>query len=191
MEENFNSVPHTRSRILEYRYGALEQLDTNAYNHVVISVKLSDGSVYVLDLAGAQYGQIDAVMTEEAYRKRYHGSEWSADLRGEKSGYFFERFTNTVKGTAGPKLPNVNSAAQLQILKMQYDLAQRMLMSTLQWEAESDKTLQQLLGDRRTLFRESTNDLLNSINIDMTDELNGMETQSAAASGAWNIIVSS
>ena len=183
MEENFNSVPHTRSRILEYRYGALEQLDTNAYNHVVISVKLSDGSVYVLDLAGAQYGQFDSVMTEEAYRKRYHGSEWSADLRGEKSGYFFERFTNTVKGTAGPKLPNVNSAAQLQILKMQYDLAQRMLMSTLQWEAESDKTLQQLLGGKRSLLTKGRDDLLNKINTDMTEELSRMDAHDTAVSG--------
>ena len=43
--------------------------DLNDYQHEVLRVTLKNGSVYVLDLTGAQYGYHEPVMTLEAYKE--------------------------------------------------------------------------------------------------------------------------
>ena len=43
--------------------------DTNDYQHDVLKVRLKDGSSYVIDLAGAQYGHNVPVMQYDKYLK--------------------------------------------------------------------------------------------------------------------------
>lgn len=146
-------------RVTHYRDA---KIDESKFRHEVIKVTLSDRSKYIVDLAGAQYGQLQVIMPCEEYHSKYVTELCKEHAHGHQAEWFRAR----VAGSLDHEMP---PTTDMRVPLIQDEIAKCLDAAVKEWETENKSTVAQLLREKTPVFRAKKADLLAKISGDMRD----------------------
>ena len=147
-------------RIKHYRAGKLDEHD---YPHEAILIVLTGGENFVLDLAGAQYGQYESIVTWDNLKARYVKNVVQVNERGARAQYCKDRREGN--GYDHEKL--LGLGFDIRVLLMHHEVMQ-LLNSTLSaWEKESGTTVAQMLAGKQVEIETQSTKMLAKMRAEM------------------------
>ena len=173
LSEMSTQVPHDMSHVVSYRRAEAAELDTTSYHHEVVCVELTTGSGYVLDLAGAQYGQIRPVITRKEHSDKYIIAVPNVQIGCSKFGEKAEHYRDRMSGAEGPYHEKLDPATK-QIFEAQFMVVEDLYKSVGAWEQESGKSIRTLLTGSHGAFVQGLDELLEWVREDVEDEVDAI-----------------
>ena len=145
-------------------------IDNEDYSHTVIRFPFQDGKQYILDLAGAQYGQYNVVMPLNQYM-----SIWVREREDEEElEYTEKRWKKAARYRDDPRLP---ADFDYRAFWLQHEIAKVMHDRVGKWEIEGGKTIAKMLRQKQSEFETDKNALLAAVTTAMRDWIDEWETK--------------
>ena len=131
-------------------------LDTNVFRHAAIGISFLDGDQYVVDPAGAQCGQYQAIVPFADYRQEYF--EYLPNFR--KFGRSAEMQKNILNGSIRDQL---GPRFDFRVSFVQREVSKTMTFTVNGWEESHEKPLANVLNQKQAEFQKDRDDILDVV----------------------------
>ncbi|KAF7191793.1 hypothetical protein HII31_06838 [Pseudocercospora fuligena] len=172
IEELAHQVPPSKVHIK--RYYAHGGYDRNLYNHEVLAIDCRNGKSYIVDLAGAQYGQYQAVMLLDEYLSTKLGTIQQLNGHGYMRAVKKQGLLGF--GLMTMKDPSTGGKVDIRIHLVQRELSAVFNAAVSKWEEVNSMSISQLLISEHKLWECGKEQLLASIKRKMRAWIDAWET---------------
>lgn len=141
------------------RYYSTGQRDDNVYAHSVLIVETKNGESYVLDIAGAQNGQFEAVVPTETFIDR----EMAKMSQLHPHGRELDHFLRTADGSSP-----MGEGADIRSPQILCQTHQQLGMVIQEWERTHETSIQELVREApQNVYEQCKTSLLTKVSTDL------------------------